>query len=127
MALLRLLLSLRPWLESLQRGSPLGDTLQECLLRGSAQQEGPKEAAGLRRALQSEEGRAALRIPAAGPFRLDPAAWAGLVDWIAGLAALLDPEPAGAQRRAQARAARWGKAARDCDYRFPDLLERLDA
>ncbi len=39
MALLRLLLSLRPWLER------------------------PQEAAGLRQQLDSEEGRAALRLP----------------------------------------------------------------
>jgi glycosidase len=102
MALLRLLLALRPWLEN------------------------PKVAAALRRGLDSEEGRAALRLPA-GPGRLDPAAWARVADWAAGLAALLDPEPLGARKRADARAAGWAAAARSCDYRFPDLLDRLDA
>jgi len=104
MALLRLLLALRPWLES------------------------PKDSSGLAQALASAEGRAALRLPAVeGPARLDPAAWNALADWIAGMAALLDPMQQDARQRAEARAARWVQAARSCDYRFPDFLERLDA
>jgi hypothetical protein len=58
---------------------------------------------------------------------LDPAAWRQLADWVAGLAALLDPVTQGARQRAEARAARWVEAARSCGYRFPDVLERLDA
>jgi glycosidase len=101
MGLLRLLLALRPWLE------------------------GPKDSAGLARELGSAEARAALRVPESGA--LDPAAWAELADWLAGLAALLDPATQGARERAEARAARWVAAARRCGYRFPDVLERLDA
>jgi glycosidase len=122
MALLRLLLALRPWLESLPREGPPREGPQQ----EGPQQEGPKEAAGLRRGLDSEEGRAALRLPP-GASRLDPAAWGRVADWIAGLAALLDPEPQGARKRAADRAAGWTAAARSCDYRFPELLERLDA
>jgi hypothetical protein len=103
MALLRLLMSLRPWMDN------------------------PQEAAGLRRALDSEEGRAALSIPGTGgPARVDPEAWGELTDWIARLAALLDADVLGARQRADARVARWQAAARDCDWRFPDFLERLD-
>jgi hypothetical protein len=104
MALLRLLLTLRPWLES------------------------PLDAAALRQSLASLEGRAALGLPPGdGPARLEPAAWKLLAAWSARLLALLDPQPRGAAERAAARAAGWVKAAQGCDYRFPDLLERLDA
>jgi hypothetical protein len=104
MALLRLLLALRPWLER------------------------PEDATELRQLLASAEGRAALRLPADAPSaRLEPAAWGDLVVWIARLAALLDPEPRGAQERAEARAAAWVAAAKGCAYRYPELLERLDA
>ena len=104
MALLRLLLTLRPWLER------------------------PEDATELRQLLASAEGRAALRLPADAPSaRLDPAAWGDLVVWIARLAALLDPKTRGAQERAEARAAAWVAAAKGCAYRYPELLERLDA
>jgi glycosidase len=102
LALLRLLLSLRPWLEH------------------------PEEAGGLRRLLDTEEGRAALRLPP-GAARLDPAVLEEVTDWMARLLALLDPQPQGAAGRAEARAAGWQEAARSCNYRFPDLLERLGA
>jgi hypothetical protein len=102
MAFLRLLLSLRPWLEH------------------------PQEAAGLRQHLDSEEGRAALRL-SPGAARLDASVLDQAAAWIARLLALLDPQPQGAAERADARVSGWEEAARSCDYRFPDFLERLDA
>jgi hypothetical protein len=104
LALLRLLLALRPWLES------------------------PRETAALRELLASPEARAALRLPPAdGPVRLEPSAWGELTAWIARLLALLDREPQGASVRSGARAAAWVQAAKACGYRFPDVLELLDA
>ncbi len=102
LALLRLLLSLRPWLEH------------------------PEDAAGLRPLLDTEEGRAALRLPPSAA-RLDPAVLEELLGWMARLLALLDAQPQGAAERAEARAAGWQEAAHSCSYRFSDFLERLDA
>jgi hypothetical protein len=101
LALLRLLLALRPWLEA------------------------PEDAAGLRQALAGETG--ALRLkdlrPSDPEDRVDPAAYKELLGWLVRLEGLLHPKGAGLGERA----ARWARVAEECGYRLAGILAGLDA
>ena len=101
LALLRLLLALRPWLEA------------------------PADTAGLRQALEGEAD--ALRPkdlrPGEPEGRVDPAAWQDLLGWLVRLERLLRPGEAVLGERA----ARWARAAEECGYRLAGILAGLDA